>query len=97
MNVKPLELHITQDDRIAVIELDGPVNSAHSPKLRKAINQVFSDNILGLIIDFNKSEYIDSSGIATLVEAMQLANEKKAKVVFTGTIHDHSRADPTSN
>ena len=92
--MKPLTLQITQDDRIALIVLDGPVNSAHSPKLREAINQVFSDDILGVIIDFNKTEYIDSSGIATLVEAMQLANQKKRE----GRLYrDHSRTDSTSN
>jgi anti-sigma B factor antagonist len=57
-----------------VLRLKGDVDMNTSPDVRSAIADVFKQNAPGmkaLLIDLSQVRYMDSSGIATLVEGMQ--------------------------
>ena len=51
-----------------VLNLTGEIDLQHSPELRKILQGKLKAKCMGLIIDFSGVEYIDSSGLATLVE-----------------------------
>ena len=58
-----------------VIALEGDVDLEHSPKARK----VLLDGILqakSVFVDMSGVTYIDSSGVASLVEAYQVAKQQ---------------------
>jgi anti-sigma B factor antagonist len=57
-----------------LLRLKGDVDMNTSPDVRNAIAEVFKINVPGmkaLLIDLSQVRYMDSSGIATLVEGMQ--------------------------
>ena len=58
----------SQENEFTVLSLTGEVDLQHSPALRKVLQEKIKVHCPALIIDFSGVEYIDSSGLATLVE-----------------------------
>lgn len=59
-----------------VVKLGGDIDLHTSPAARRAILQCIRDN-RQVIVDLAAVSYIDSSGIATLVEGLQAAKAKQ--------------------
>ncbi len=62
----------------------GDIDMARAPTVRKAVIAVLRDQPTKLVIDLTSVRYVDSSGIATLVEALQLSMRQKVKFVLVG-------------
>lgn len=58
-----------------VLHLTGEVDLSNSSKVRRCLLDIL-DNGLSVIVDFSALTYIDSSGMATLVEGLNTANKK---------------------
>lgn len=56
---------------VAVCVLEGEVNINTSPELRKAFDGIIKANEKKVLVDFSGVSYIDSSGLATLIEMFQ--------------------------
>jgi len=54
-----------------VCAIEGEINITTSPELRKLFDKFIRSNIKKVIIDFKNVSYIDSSGLATLIEMLQ--------------------------
>ncbi len=63
MNVKTVEA-----DGVAVFQVTGEINISTSPELKKIFEKNTAKKIVG---DFEKVTYVDSSGLATLVEMLK--------------------------
>lgn len=66
-----------QTDRIgesSIVTLTGDVDLRHSPALRKALMELMFDR-RPVVVDLSGVTYVDSSGIAGLVEAYQMARK----------------------
>ncbi|RJP19289.1 MAG: anti-sigma factor antagonist [Candidatus Omnitrophota bacterium] len=74
-----MEMQIRHKDRCIVIEVSGAVNMVYSPQLREAIHRAFPEKVHGVIVDLHGVGYMDSSGLATLVEGVQLAQQENKK------------------
>jgi anti-sigma B factor antagonist len=75
-----MEIAISDQGGLKVVAISGEVDLSTSPKVRDAL----LDCILGgagVVVDLSQVAYIDSSGVASLVEAFQSA--KSRKLVFT--------------
>ena len=57
-----------------VVTLAGSVDLEHAPELRKTLLACVGRK-MDLVVDLTGVEYIDSSGIANLVEALQAAQQ----------------------
>jgi anti-sigma B factor antagonist len=78
-----IEARSTGDTQI--IEVKGEVDLYSSPIMRKHIfTTIKQHHPKTLIVELTTVTYIDSSGIATLVEALQLANEYKTRFKLVG-------------
>lgn len=66
----------------AIVALSGEVDLRHSPALRKALMEVMLDKRPLVVADLSAVEYIDSSGIAGLVEAYQMARKNGTRFVL---------------
>jgi anti-sigma B factor antagonist len=67
-----VEVQVRNHDGAAVIEVRGQVDLYTSPRLREAIIEVASAQTATVVVDLSAVEYMDSSGVATLVEGLQL-------------------------
>ncbi len=64
-----------------VLKLKGDVDMNTSTDVRNALAEVFKqDSLKVLLVDLSQVRYMDSSGIATLVECMQNCMKKGAKL-----------------
>ena len=66
-----------------LLRLKGDVDMNSSSDVRSALADVFKKGTSGMkavLIDLSQVRYMDSSGIATLVEAMQNCLKKKARL-----------------
>ncbi|MCD6460980.1 STAS domain-containing protein [bacterium] len=79
-----MQLHINKHDDIVVIEIEGEVDLYHSPSLRKELASQINHGEKKVLLDFEKVKYIDSSGLATLIEGLQKMNKSKGKFVLCG-------------
>ncbi len=61
-----------------VIAVRGAVDLNASPQLRKAVLAGI-ERTARVAIDLSGAEYMDSSGVATMIEALKAASEKKKK------------------
>ena len=69
-----MKLETRMDAKATVLALSGEVDLRHSPALRKALMELMLQRC-HVVVDLSQVEYIDSSGIAGLVEAYQSARK----------------------
>jgi anti-sigma B factor antagonist len=68
-----------------IIEVKGEVDLYTSPKMREQIFTTIKRHpSKSLIVNLTNVTYVDSSGIATLVEGLQLANEYQIRLKLVG-------------
>lgn len=67
---------------IVVLAPTADIDMSRSPELRSAIRQEMGSNIHKMIVDLDEVQYMDSSGLATLVEAMRNAGGTNTKLVI---------------
>jgi anti-sigma B factor antagonist len=67
---------------IVVILPSADIDMSRSPDLRSAIRQEMGNGIHKMILDLADVQYMDSSGLATLVEAMRNAGKANMKLVI---------------
>lgn len=66
-----------------MLQLTGEVDLHNSPQVRKQLLAIIN-NGSSVLVDFRSLSYIDSSGIATLVETFNLANSKSLTLTIVG-------------
>lgn len=78
-----MQYNTREEGGYKVLELSGEVDLHYSPHARKQIL-----NLLGqgenLMVDLSAVEYIDSSGVASLVEGFQLSKNENLKFGLIG-------------
>ncbi|MCK4938831.1 MAG: STAS domain-containing protein [Rhodospirillaceae bacterium] len=73
-----MEIVISEKDGVNVVALEGEVDLQTSPKLRDNLLECISAN-KPLVVEMSGVSYIDSSGVASLVEAFQTARSKNLR------------------
>lgn len=74
-----------KSDQGTVVDLKGAVDLYSSPEARKVILGCIQDGKPRLVmVNLGEVSYIDSSGVATLVEGLQLAKERKCEFYLVG-------------
>lgn len=71
----------TEGDALILTPI-GEIDLSRAPALRTHLSDALSTKTSRLIVDLSKVPYMDSSGVATFVECMQLARKKGSKLVL---------------
>ena len=79
-----LSIDIQNRDGATIVQPSGEVDLARSPLLRSALSSVIGDGPDRLVLDLSEVVYMDSSGVATLVEALQQCRSRKTTLVLCG-------------
>lgn len=80
----PLEFHREQLRDAVVLRPDGEIDLARSPELRLRLRQEVDAKPSRLVVDLSRVSYMDSSGVATLVEALTRARNANCRLVLAG-------------
>lgn len=67
---------------IVVLVPKADIDMSNSPELRMVLRQEMGGDTHKIVVDLDEVEYMDSSGLATLVEAMRNAGGTSLKIVI---------------
>jgi len=70
-----MEHTITEQGNLIIVALKGDVDMEYSPKLRSALLEAVGKSD-GIVVDMSGVVMIDSSGIASLLEAFQMSRKR---------------------
>jgi anti-sigma B factor antagonist len=80
-----MEIKVEKLDKDALIKLSGRLDMITSPDLRKTALKLYTKGkCRNLTIDFANVSYIDTSGLATLLEVLVTAKERCAQLTLSG-------------
>lgn len=79
-----MEVDTRRTERGIVINAAGDVDLYSSPKLREAIQDAVKKKLSPIVMNLKGVTYIDSSGVATLVEGLQRSKEFGGKFRLVG-------------
>jgi len=71
-------------DGLHIVELSGEVDLNHAPELRDVLGSHATARRPKLLVDVSQVEYMDSAGIATLIEYVQRAIEYGGRFALAG-------------
>ena len=74
-----LQVEVSEEGDVRVVAVTGTVDLESSPQLQKDIQQALN-GASTLAIDLSGVGYIDSSGIATLIQALKLSKKSKVQL-----------------
>lgn len=68
---------------ITIVDVTGDIDMGASPGLRKTLLESLK-KIPRLVVNLREVQYVDSSGIASLVEVLKEARDKKKRLILFG-------------
>ena len=79
-----MEVRQEERDSGRLVMLEGDVDMGSSRELRKVFQGLWSGKVSPIVVDLGKVPYIDSSGLATLVECFKEVSKYKGKFALAG-------------
>jgi anti-sigma B factor antagonist len=68
-----------------ILDITGDIDLAHSPAMRKALLQEIREKKTPKVfLNLEKVRYIDSSGIASLVEGLKASRDQGSRLILFG-------------
>lgn len=65
-----------------IVRLEGDIDLASSPSLRSKLRTILDDPHDHIVVDLEAVPYMDSSGVATLVELLQSCRQKSVELTL---------------
>ncbi|RUR76226.1 STAS domain-containing protein [Chlorogloeopsis fritschii PCC 9212] len=78
------------NSNVRTIKLSGILDGVRGNELRREINDILADGTNILLIDMKEVNFVNSSGLGSLVSAMQVVRNANAKL-FVCSINDQVR------
>ncbi len=75
-----MDIKTVDKEGILVVELGGEINISSSPELKRAFEKVQAAKV---VMNLTRVSYIDSSGLATLVEILKKVKGKGGALMLT--------------
>jgi anti-sigma B factor antagonist len=80
-----LQIAIRKLDKITVVDVAGDVDLASSPDLRKVLlTELRELRIPRVVLNLTAVRYVDSSGVASLLEGLKAARQTGSRFVLFG-------------
>ena len=74
-----------------ILPLEGEIDLHVSPRIAASLKEMIEKKFPLLIVDLSRVTYIDSSGLAVLIEAMQNVEQYRGKFALAG-LQEHVRS-----
>jgi anti-sigma B factor antagonist len=72
-------------DNATIFEISGDIDLANSPEVRKALLREVRDNRRPrVVLNLSQVRYIDSSGVASLVESLKASRDLGSRFILVG-------------
>ncbi|MFL6464246.1 MAG: STAS domain-containing protein [Bryobacteraceae bacterium] len=80
----PTKVTLDNEGALAVLRFQGDITSASKDVVLGAYEQVSKDHVQNILLDFSKVSYLNSSGIALVIQMLMEANRSGQKVQIFG-------------
>jgi anti-sigma B factor antagonist len=74
---------IREQPGTTIVDVTGDIDMATSPSLRRTLLETLK-KIPRLVVNLHEVQYVDSSGIASLVEVLKEARDQKKRLILFG-------------
>ena len=88
MNQRPNEIKIESHGDIMLLDIRGDVTAFSEPCLNSAYNSAKESNPKKILLQFEEAAYINSGGIAVLIQVLAQTRRNNQKIGITG-LSDH--------
>ncbi len=82
------EIRLETTESVTVLDIEGDVTVASEPFFKEAYEKANKQGTANIVFKFDENAYINSGGIAILIQLLSLARINNQKVVITG-LSDH--------
>lgn len=79
-----MKIQTRQNQEVQIVEVNGEIDFHSSRELREKFQEILDKKCSKLVVNLKKVNYVDSSGLATFVEALQRINRAGGKLVLAG-------------
>lgn len=80
-----MKIETRQIDGAIILDVSGDIDLYNSPEIRKTLLESLRDkNAKRVVVNLQAVRYIDSSGVASLVEALKRARELNMRFILFG-------------
>jgi anti-sigma B factor antagonist len=80
-----MQICVRRIDKTAILELTGDIDLSSSPEVRKILLHELRENRTArVILNLEKVRYIDSSGVASLVEGLKASRDIGSRLLLFG-------------
>lgn len=78
-----MQIAFRVEDGYTIFDLSGDIDLAHSPQMRKALlGEIREKKVPKVFLNMKNVRYIDSSGIASLVEGLKASREMSSRLIL---------------
>ena len=80
-----MQISRRQLDKTTIFDVSGDIDLANSPAVRKALlKEIRDDRTPRVVMNLSNVRYIDSSGVASLVEGLKAARDVGSRFILFG-------------
>jgi anti-sigma B factor antagonist len=80
-----MEITTRQTGTATIVDVVGDITLFNSPQVRKVLLDLLKEKrVPQLLVNMNRVKYIDSSGIASLVEGLKVSRDRKCRFALFG-------------
>jgi anti-sigma B factor antagonist len=80
-----LQISARRNDKVTIFDVTGDIDLANSPEVRKALLKELKElKTPRVVMNLSKVRYIDSSGVASLVEGLKASRDSGSRFILYG-------------
>jgi len=80
-----LQIAIRKLDQITIVDVSGDIDLSTSPDLRKVLlHEMRELKVPRVVINLTSVRYVDSSGVASLLEGLKASRDMKSRFIMYG-------------
>jgi anti-sigma B factor antagonist len=80
-----VQISVRRIDKTTILDLTGDIDLSSSPEVRKAFLRELRENrIPRVVVNLKAVRYIDSSGVASLVEGLKASRDTGSRFILFG-------------
>ena len=80
-----MEISARRNDKTTIFDLSGDIDFANSPEVRQSVLREIRENrVARVVVNLTGVRYIDSSGVASLVEGLKASRDLGSRFILFG-------------